>query len=102
MSRFKTIWHNHKGALSSAFINLLNKEGVKFVLKKLAWSSTGFRGWLVKFVVEEVVEYADEKVLEPAFRRVGYVLEIHEGKKIYRKVINAQDISDWNDAVDDV
>ena len=96
------IWNEYKGALSSAFLDILNREGIKFLLKKLAWSSGGFRGWLVKFVVEEVVEYGDEKLLEPAFRIVGYGLEVVDGKKIYRKVINAQDIDDWSDSVDDV
>jgi hypothetical protein len=98
----KAIWHDYKGVLSDAFLNILEREGVKLILKKLAWASTGFKGWLVQFVVEELVEKSDEYILEPAFRKFGYVLEVHHNKKIYKKVISAKDYDDWLDATRDI
>ena len=102
MKTLKDIWHSSKGALGSAFLDMLNKQGTKLILKKVLKTSGGFRAWLVSFIVEEVVEEIDENIVEPIFRKIGYSLEVQHGKKVYKRVINASDNDDWINSVNDV
>lgn len=84
--------------MKEALMNQLEKLAVKAILKKFVVVG-GFRAWLIKFVVGELIEEADEKLIEPAFRKIGFVGDVAEGKKIYRKVSNAQDVDDWRDSI---
>lgn len=88
-------------AFKAAFVNLLKREAVKAALKKLAISG-GIKGWLVTFVVEELIELGDEHILEPLMVKFGYRKSIREGVKVYEKVTNAQNRDDWRDASRDV
>lgn len=87
--------------LKPALLNWLEKASIKFILKKLAIAG-GFKAWLITFVVGELIEEADEHLIEPAFRKVGFIIEVHEGKKTYAKLINAEDRDTWRDVVRDV
>ena len=64
--------------------------------------SGGLKAWLVTFLVGELLDEADEHLIEPAFRAVGYVSDTLEGAKIYKKVDNAKDVDEWIDTLNDV
>lgn len=99
-------WGIVKDALSSEklqqyILQQLEKNAVKILIKKFLISG-GFKGWLVKFVVEELVEEVDEHLLEPAFQIVGYHADTLEGAKIYKKVQDAETVNDWLNSLGDV
>ena len=87
--------------IQNKIIKFLEKESSKFILKKLLIVG-GFKAWLVGFVVEEIVEEADEYLIEPAFRKIGFASDYLEGARIYKKVSNAQDVDEWVDTLGDV
>lgn len=84
-----------------ALVKLLKKNVIKLALKKLAIVG-GIKAWLVSFVIEELVEEADEHLIEPAFRKVGYLGDYLDGAKVYKKVLNAEDVDEWLDAINSV
>lgn len=93
----KSFW----GSVKAALLNWLKKQSVKAVLKKLAITG-GIKGWLIAFVIEELIEEVDERLIEPAIRKIGYKADVYKGSKIYRRVSNAEDVDDWRDAVNDM
>lgn len=82
-------------------LKTLEEKAVKSVLKKLLIVG-GWKAWVVKFVVGELIEEADEHLIEPAFRKIGFIKDSLEGKAIYKKVQNAKDVDDWRDTIGDV
>ena len=99
--KVKEIFYKIWPRLKSGLLKYLEKNAVKFALKKLAIVG-GFKAWLIAFVVGELIEEADEHLIEPAFRKVGYLLEVVDGKRIYKRIENAQDRDDWRDHIGDV
>ena len=102
----QSFWGRILSALSSPtvknyLVSFLQKNAIKYALKKLAIVG-GFKAWLISFVIEELIEEADEHLIEPAFRKIGYLGDVADGDKIYRKVKNAQDRDDWRDSIGDV
>lgn len=85
-------------SVKERLVAMIKKEAVKGVLKKLAITG-GFKAWLITFVVEELVEEADEHLIEPAFRKIGFLKDRGDGAQVYRKVVNAQNRDDWRDSV---
>lgn len=81
-------------------VDFLKKKAVKAVLKKFVITG-GLKAWLITFVVEELVEEADEKIIEPVFRKIGYIGDSLNGKLIYRKAVEVSNHRDqWRDLTD--
>ena len=102
----KSFWASITEALSSDHIKniivfFLEKQAVKVVLKKLLITG-GFKAWIITFVVKELIEEMDEHLIEPAFRKVGYVSDKLEGAKVYKRVNNAKNVEDWVDSTADI
>jgi hypothetical protein len=87
--------------IQDALVKLLEREASKFILKKLLISG-GVKAWLLSFIVSELIEEADEHLIEPAFRALGYQADKLEGAKIYKKVENANDVNEWVNSLNDV
>ena len=79
--------------LSDGLSSLLTKYLTKAILKKLVIVG-GIKAWVIAFVVEELIEEADEYLIEPALRKVGYIADKIEGHYVYKKVSNSSD-DDW-------
>lgn len=88
-------------SITDALLNLARKEAVKALLKRFAISG-GIKGWLVNFVVNELIEATDEHIIEPLMVRFGYKKSVKDGREVYERVINAEDRDDWRDAAGDV
>tara|TARA_R110000764_G_scaffold144421_1_gene232212 strand:- start:55 stop:375 length:321 start_codon:yes stop_codon:yes gene_type:complete len=88
-------------AIQDALVKLLEREASRFILKKLLISG-GVKAWLLSFIVSELIEEADEHLIEPAFRALGYQADKLEGAKIFKKVDNASDVKEWIDSLDAV
>lgn len=85
-----------------ALINALEKEIVKQALIKLVGSTVGFKAWLVKFVVEEIVI---DEVLVPAIeygeRKLTLIYDKAQGRYVYKKLEEAADnidVDEWRAA----
>ena len=99
-SLMKNSFQSGVKAACKILLKWLEKEGVKLVLKKLAIAG-GFKAWIIAWVVGELIEEADERIVEPLLRKLGYIEEVRNGTKIYKRIENAQDVDDWRDAVRD-
>lgn len=103
---FQAIWVALLAALSSQVVQnqllaILKTKAVEYVVKSL-FKAAGFKAWLLTHIVEEVVEIGDDKVIEPIFRKIGYVKNVNRGEITFRKVIDAETIDEWVDAIRDV
>lgn len=63
---------------------------------------SGIKAWLLTLLADKVIDEADEHLVEPLFREIGYTGDVLQGAVIYKKVKNAQDVDDWLDSVGDV
>ena len=102
----KRLWAWIASALSSArfqaaLVNFIQKESIRLVLKKLVING-GLKGWLITFVVTELVEEIDEHLIEPAFVVIGFHADRLDGATVYKKVDNAKDVKEWVDSLDAV
>jgi hypothetical protein len=87
--------------IQNALLAILEREATKFILKKI-FVGGGLKAWLAIFLAEEVLEFGDDKLIEPAFRAVGYVGDTLGGATVYKKVDNAKDVDEWLDTLNDV
>ena len=92
-----------KGSLADYLLKILEKEAVKFFIKKVlgAASMGGIKLWLIKFVIGEVFEEIDERLLEPSMRKIGTAIEKYKGKKVFKRIDNETG-DDWIDAAGDM
>jgi hypothetical protein len=60
---------------------------------------TGFKAWIVGLLADRILEKADDKMIEPIFREVGFQGDVLQGAVIYKKVLNAKDVDDWLSAI---
>ena len=102
MNSFKNFIISFWGKVRPALLNLLQEKLLAYILTKLAVSSSGFKAWLVSLVVEEVIDVSDEYLIEPAFRKVGYYIEVIDGIRIYKRIEDAEDRGAWRDLINDV
>lgn len=79
-------------------VNFLERQAIKAIFKKLVISG-GIKGWLIQFVVGELIEKSDEHVIEPLFNKIGWVSDTLHGKAIYKRKENAENRDDWRDTV---
>lgn len=63
---------------------------------------TGFKYWIVGLLADRILEEADDKIIEPVFREVGFSGDVLKGAIVFKKVTDAKDIDEWLDAVNDV
>lgn len=85
-----------------ALINILEREIVKAVLIKVVGSTVGFKAWLIKFVIEEVV--IDEIIIpgvDYGERKLILFFDKAEGRYVYKKLEEASasgNVDDWRAA----
>lgn len=60
---------------------------------------SGLKAWIVGLLADRILEKADDKIIEPVFRELGFQGDVLEGAVVYKKVINAKDVDDWLAAV---
>ena len=102
MKNKKSFWGSFFSSLFSKekILKFLEEKAVKFTLKKLLIVG-GWKAWLIKFVISELIEEADEHLIEPAFRKVGFVKDSLKGKAIYKRIKDAENRDDWRDTIRD-
>lgn len=88
--------------LVPALVNILEKEITKAVLMKVVGSTVGFKAWLVKFVIEEVVI---DEIVEPGIeygeRKVILFYDKIKGRYVYKSLedaTNSDDLLAWRRA----
>lgn len=99
-SSFLTALYEYLERVKPSLVKLFTTEAVKIVLKRMAIVG-GIKGWLVSFVIGELIEEADEKLLDPLMVKLGYKAEEKEGAKIYKKMVEAKSPDEWRDIVRD-
>ena len=84
-------------------LKFLKEKAVESLFKKILGGIAmgGIKGWLVRFVITEVMEEVEDELVEPLLRKIGLVKDIHEGKTIYKRVEDAENRDDWRDSVRD-
>lgn len=102
----KSFWGRLVAALTTAtnrnyLLDFLQKNAIKMLIKNFAIAG-GIKAWLITFVVDHLIDEADEHLIEPAFRAVGYIGDTLDGAKVYKKIKNAEDVETWVDAVNDI
>ena len=109
MKNKKSFWGSLFDSLSIYFkaffskeklLKYLEEKAIKAVLKKFLIVG-GLKAWLITFVVEHLIGKADQHLIEPAFRKVGFIKDSLEGKAIYKRIEDAENRDDWRDAVRD-
>jgi hypothetical protein len=68
-----------------------------FIVSTLRLS--GFKAWIIGLLADHILEKADDKLIEPLFREVGFQGDVLKGAVVYKKVLDAKDVKDWLDAV---
>lgn len=78
----------------------LKGKAVKLALKKILGSAMagGFKAWLIKYIVTELFEEIAQPVINYGFRKFGYHVEVYQGKKLLKRIENAETDDDWRDA----
>lgn len=95
----KKFWASLLERLSSPIIQdqiikFLNTDGIRYIVVSVLKLS-GFKAWLITILIEEVIEEADEHLIEPLFREIGFQSDVLYGATIYKKVKDAQSVEDW-------
>lgn len=93
-----------KGAAFKAALT----NAVKALIKKIFKSASfgGIKGWIIKLFVKEVlIDKAIEPGVKAAFREIGYIYHVSEGKILISKLNQAQNDNNQNDydsTIDDI
>lgn len=87
--------------IQDSLLKFLNEDAIKYLIVSVLKIS-GFKAWIVTILAEEVIEEADEHIIEPLFNGVGYYGDALEGATIYKKVKNAEDVDEWINSLNDV
>ena len=88
--------------LMPALVSILEKELTRALLIKIVGSTTGFKAWLAKFVIEEVL--IDEVIvpgLEYGERKLILIYDKANGHYVYKKLEEAADngnLNEWRNA----
>jgi len=82
----------------------LKGKAVTFALKKLIGSgwATGFRGWVVKFVMEHLFKEIAQPIMKLAYRKGELFYDNSKGKIQIGRLNDAKNIDDYTDALDDI
>jgi len=79
-------------------VETLEKQAIKLILKKLVITG-GLKGWLVSFVVGELMDETDDILIKPLFRKINFVADVINGRKVYREIDDAENSDDWFDTI---
>lgn len=79
---------------------LKTKVVENFIVSVLSLS--GFKAWFIRLLADRIIDEADEHLIEPIFREVGFVSDQLKGAIIYKKVRDAKALDEWLSAVRDV
>lgn len=87
-------------ALKSPLMSFLEKEVIKFAISNLVKSAfmADFRIWLIKWIVELLMEEIAKPVVDLFFRKAGYLYEVADGHHTLKKIENADTVDEWRDA----
>lgn len=100
--------------LSAAFLSYFTREKIiaflkskfiAFMLEKLIKNAAtgGFKAWLVKFISTKLFDQIGEPVTIFILNEGGYQYERNvDGKLKIKRLRNAQNSTDYDDAVDDI
>jgi len=87
-----------RAQLKLILIQFLKGEAIKLALKKLLGSAAagGIKGWIIKFVVEQLFEEVAQPIIELGFRKMGYLVHRIEGEIILKKIKDAKNENDFD------
>lgn len=80
-------------------VDFIKKQATQAIIAKFIITG-GLKIWLVKFLADYIFSEADEYIIEPLFRKIGFHGNVVKGKVIYEKVKDADSNDDWYDGVD--
>jgi len=89
-------------------LDFLKGQAITLALKKILGSAAmgGFKGWLVKLLVEEIViEKIGEPIMHYALHEAEYQVDVLQGKIIVKQMNKARDNGDqkeYDSATDDI
>lgn len=86
-------------AIKTPLLTTLENELVKAAIKKFVLSGPmlGLRTWAITFIVEKLFDDVAKPVIDLAFRKLGYIVEVTNGNVLLKKIQNASDASQWDD-----
>lgn len=105
MSRKKITSHALWQHLRDAVIEHLKGRAIKIALRKLLGTMTGFRAWVVKFIVSELFEHLAEPIIKLSMRKGFLLVDKASGRIKIKKMREAKeegDESEYNDQIDDI
>lgn len=68
-----------------------------FIVSTLKLS--GFKAWIIGLLADRILEEADDSMIEPIFREVGFQGDVLKGAVVYKKVLDAKDVDAWIAAI---
>lgn len=96
-SILNTVWES--------VLEQLRGRAVKLALIKLIGTTVGFKAWLIKFVLENLIDEVGIPVVNAGVVEVKYYFDKKDGTKVAIKIEKARsgdDQGDYDDAVDDL
>jgi len=87
--------------VQNKLLSFLKKQATEYLIVNIL-KIAGFKAWIVGLLTKEVITQADEHLIEPMFREIGYQADSLEGAIIYKKVIDASSVDDWVAELGDV
>ncbi len=81
--------------------NLLEKQAVKLVLKKLVLAS-GFQAYLVTFIVEQLFDHVAIPIMNLSIRKGELYYDQIEGKIQIKRLHNSKDLADYDRNLDNI
>jgi hypothetical protein len=92
-------------SFQSSFLKYLEETATKMAIKAVLGTAaaTGFKAWLVKFVVKEIIiDEVSQPLVKAAFVEIGYKFDKINGSIYAKRLANADTLQEYNDAVDDI
>ena len=85
-------------------LKFLKEKATKKIIIKLFGTAAmgGIKGWLISFVVNELIEEVEEHVVDPLIRKTYLIVDSVEGKTVYKRVKHAKSNSEWRDRIKSV
>ena len=87
----KAIWTYTKSSLKS----LVESEAFILAFAKLSFLPK----WCVKVAVKWTLNKTAYPVIDQVYLELGYRIDVQEGKIILKRINDAQNVNDWNDAI---
>ena len=85
-------------------LSFIEKEAVKIAISKLVQSPflDDFRIWAIKFAVDYLVKDFAKPMVDYFFMKVGYGLEVVDGKYLLKEIQNSSSVGEWSQNADKV